>query len=231
MKYLSIKSINLALKRIHEGNNTMEHRTGSATSTMLSHYFPPSGGFSSTPEQIQHFSRRRPDFAIERVDGEQLVPHVFVEIKSLVNSDFNSIMDQLYDTILHTVDYEGGNFAVFVIAMKASKIAFFQFYSYAPLLGDYNIFHYKGFIPLNQLIPAFQFMDINSTNNLIDYLYYFKKYPMLTDTSSLRNLGVESTDKIPYPHIWDLLNKDHENHVHDLFTHMANNIPGLDIKE
>lgn len=54
---------------------------------------------------------------------------------------------------------------------------------------------------------------------------------MLTDTSSLRYLGVESTDKIPYPQVWDLLNKDGENHVHDLFTHMANNIPDVDIKE
>ena len=53
---------------------------------------------------------------------------------------------------------------------------------------------------------------------------------MLTQETGLTNIGVESTDKIPFPHIWDLLNKDHENHVHDLFIHMANNLPGLDIK-
>ena len=61
-----------------------------------------------TKLKIQHFSRRRPDFSIERVEGEDLVLHAFVEIKSLVNSDFNSIMDQLHDTILHTVDFKGG---------------------------------------------------------------------------------------------------------------------------
>ena len=73
-------------------------------------------------------------------------------------------------------------------------------------------------------------MDINGTNNLIDYFNYFKQYPMLTQETGLTNIGVQSTDKIPFPHIWDLLNKDHENHVHDLFIHMANNLPGLDIK-
>ena len=208
----------------------MEHRTGTAANSLINKYFP-LDQFTSTPEQIQDISRKRPDFSIERLQGENLVPHAFVEIKSLVNSNFNNIMDQLYDTILNTVDIEGGSFSVFVIAMKASKIAFFQFYSYSSMLDEYNITHYRGFIPLNQLIPAFEYMDINGTDNLIDYLKYLKKYPVLSNSGKLSNLGVESTDKIPFPHIWDVLNEDHENHVHELFMNMANNIPGLDIKD
>lgn len=173
MKYLSMKLIKIALNRIHQGDNTMEHRTGTATNSLLQNYFT-LDRFTCNPEQIQDISRKRPDFAIERVSGDSLVPHLFVEIKSLVNSDFNNVMDQLYDTILSTVDNQGGSFSVFVIAMKASKIAFFQFYSFGGLLD--GIIHYRGFIPLNKLIPAQQFMDINHTTVLIEYLRYIKKY-------------------------------------------------------
>jgi hypothetical protein len=54
---------------------------------------------------------------------------------------------------------------------------------------------------------------------------------MITNAEKLTNLGVESTTKISFPHIWNLLNKDHESHVHDLFMFIASNNPGLDIKD
>ena len=113
--------------------------------------------------------------------------------------------------------------------MKGTEIAFFQFYSYISLLDEYNVVHYKGFIPLNQLIPAYSYWDINDKHELIDYLKYISKYTMATDANKLSNLGVKSTHQIPFPHIWNLLNKDHANHVHELFMNMANNIPGTDI--
>ena len=127
MKYLSIKTINVALKRIHEGDNTMEHRTSTAANSLISKYFSIEN-FTSSSKQIKDIPRKSLDFSIERLQGESLVPHALVEIKSLVNSDsyFNSIMDQLYDTILNRVDNNGIYLSVFVIAMKASKIAFFH---------------------------------------------------------------------------------------------------------
>lgn len=54
---------------------------------------------------------------------------------------------------------------------------------------------------------------------------------MLTDENKLLELGVESTSNIPFPHIWDLLNENHENHVHELFTKMVESKAGLDIKD
>lgn len=229
MKYLSMKIIEVALHRVLDANCTKEHVTGTPANSLARHYFPLEK-YTITPEQTQPFSNRRPDLTIERLDSnDNLVIHCFVELKSLVNSNFNNIMDQLYDTILSSVDFASPNFSVYIIAMKGVNIAFFQFYSYTCLLDEYGIVHYKGFIPLNQLISAREFMGINNTDNLIDYLKYIKKYPMLTNKDKLTELGVESTEKIPFPHIWNLLNKDHENHVHDLFVHMANNIPGTDI--
>jgi hypothetical protein len=201
MKYLSMKTIKVALHRIVAGDCTMEHRTGTAGTSIATNYFPLQK-YTITPEQTQHFSGKRPDLSIERLNSnDTLVPHAFVEFKSIVNSNFNDILDQLYDSILASVDFAGGNFSVYIIAMKGIHVALFQFYSCIPLLDDYGIVHYKGFIPLNQLIPAREFMDINNTHNLIDYLKYIKKYSMLTNVDELSKLGVESTEKIPFPHI------------------------------
>jgi hypothetical protein len=229
MKYLSIKTIQVALHRIVDGDCTMEHRTATAANSLVSHYFPLQK-FTCTPEQSQHFSGKRPDLSIERLDNDDnLVPHAFVEMKSVVNSNFNNILDQVCDTILTSVDFACPNFSVYVIAIKGINIGFFQFYSFASLLDEYDIPHYRGFMPLNQLISARQYMDINKTYSLIDYLKYLKKYSMETNPDKLIELGVESTENIRFPHIWNLLNEEHESHVHDLFVHMANNKPGEDI--
>jgi hypothetical protein len=156
MKYLysSVKTINVALHRIVDSDCTKEHRTSTATNSLLTNYFPLQK-YTVTPEQVQPISGKKPDYSIERLDNnDTLVSHAFVEVKSLINSNFNNIMDQLCDSILTSVDCAGGNFSVYVIAMKGIHIAFFQFYSFIPLLDDYGIEHYKGFIPLNQLISA-----------------------------------------------------------------------------
>jgi hypothetical protein len=155
MKYIysSVKTINVALHRIVDSDSTKEHTTSTATNSLLTHYFPLQK-YTVTPEQQQPISGKKPDYAVERLDSnDTLVPYAFVEVKSLVNSNFNNILDQLYNSILASVDCME-NFSVYVIAMKGTYIAFFQFYSFIPLLDEYGIVHYKGFIPLNQLISA-----------------------------------------------------------------------------
>lgn len=222
MKYLSIHTINKALHRIYEGN-TNEHRTGTAASGLLHHYFPIQK-YIVTPEQIQEGSNRKPDFTVEKYKNGELSPHLFVEIKSLINSNFNNILDQLYHTILETVDSMGleGDYAVYVIAMKGAKIAFFEFHSYTNLLDQYGIPNYRGFIPLGQNIPAQEYFSINKHNGLIDYLQHISKVDIAHKPEILKALGVESTSNIEHPHIWNSLDKNHENYVHELFKHMAN---------
>ena len=50
------------------------------------------------------------------------MPLVFVEIKSLVESNFNGIMDKLYNTILHTVGSYKRGLSMYVITNKTSEI-------------------------------------------------------------------------------------------------------------
>ena len=228
MKYLNLATITVALHRIYEGN-TQEHRTGTPASGLIQNYFP-IHKFITTPEQIQEGSNRRPDFTIESLNGNnKLVPHAFVEIKGLINSNFNNILDQLCDTILHTVDDHDGSFCVYIIAMKAGKIAFYEFYSCSSLLDDFNVPNYKGFIPLGQVIPYELYAKINRGVEVIEYLRHITKVNIPHTADTLRALGVESTERIGHPHIWTLLNQNHSDYVHNLFIHMGNKAAGQDI--
>lgn len=139
-------------------------------------------------------------------------------------------MDQLYDSILYTVDFAGEDFSVYIIAIKGVKIAFYEFFSYANLLDEYNISNYKGIVPLTYDIPEEEFSAINKNSSRADYLRYLTRANVPTDAESLRALGVESTSKVPHPHIWNLLNKDHEGYVHELFQRMAKTEAGKHIK-
>ena len=114
--------------------------------------------FAITPEQIQEFTRKRPDLSIEKYipSSLQFIPHCFIEIKGIIGKSFDHIADQLVDTVIVAIDDYGnisGNYSVFMIAMKGTKIAFYMYHSFPSLLDDYDIPHYRGLIPLNYLIP------------------------------------------------------------------------------
>ena len=127
-------------------------------------------------------------------------------------------MDQLYDTVLETLE-NVDSCSAYVIAMKAGKIAFFEFHAYVDILNSYGIPNYKGFIPLGYNMPIHEFLSINPQASLVDYLEYTNKIAVDVPqkVEVLKALGVESTSKIEHPHIWTLLNADHENYVHNLF--------------
>ena len=91
-------------------------------------------------------------------------------------------MEQVCQTILNTVDISSPSFSAFVIIMKATKIAFFHFYSYSDLLTEYNIVNFKGLIPLNQLMDLTSYIQINKLDNMEEALKYLNKYSsILTD--------------------------------------------------
>ena len=209
----------------------MEHVTRRATGGIIHHYFP-FNNFAITPKQTQNQSRKKLDFSVEIIKKDDFFPHAFIEVKSLVNSNFNQMIDQLYDTVLRTVDFHGGNFSVFVLATKGTRMDFFHFYSFISMLYHHGIKHYKGFFPLNQLLDTKSYMEINDDYSISCMLNYISKYNNITTSKvKLSNLKVERADEIPYMRIWDLLNAEHRDYVHNLFTHMTNNIIKLYIKE
>lgn len=131
-------------------------------------------------------------------------------------------MDQLSETVIETLQ-NTPSYSAYVIAMKAGKIAFYEFHTYVGLLDTYGIPNYKGFVPLGYVMAIWEFLNINPNASLIDYLDVTNKAEVDVPhkVEVLKALGLESTSKRKYPHIWTLLNKDHENYIHNLLRGQA----------
>lgn len=231
MKYLSVKPIVISLHRILDINNSKEHWTSTSTSGLLQNYFD-INKFIITPEKVQEGSGKRPDYTIEKLEDDELVHHLFAEVKSIASStNFDGILDQLDTAILQTVDSSCVNLSAFIIVMKGIKIGFLEYHSYVSLLNEYNIPNYKGFIPLNYNILENEFLDINKNSQWIQHFIYDNRTNIPTDPTYLKNLGVESSSKIEHPYIWNLLNEKHADYVHNLFKYMADNKSGKYIND
>ena len=225
MKYLSFKTVKVALHRIVNDEYPMEHRTSTVGNSLLANYFPLQK-YTVTPEQEIPYSRKKPDFTVERLDNnDNLVYHAIAEMKSYDGANFTKIIDQVYDSIMPYAEATGGNFSVYVIAIKGVSIGFFQFFNCIPLLDALNIPHYKGFIPLNKLMLAHDYMSVHNISNIVDYFQHLRLSRVNMYLYRYRLRDVKMPDGMDFPCIFNLLNEKHENYVHDLFVHMANNTP------
>lgn len=232
MKYFDVHGLNASIKRIREGNITHEHRTGTAALGLVRNYFDVDR-YAVTSEQIQEFSRKKPDFSIElfKPNFSIFVPHCFVEVKSLINSNFDNILEQLFSTLSVALEYNSfltEKYSFFMIGIKGTKIAFYVYHSFGPLLDDYGITNFKGFIPLNYIIPMEQMLSINSEFPLAEpaYYQYVRQLNFETNSRILSELGALKTRNIDHPHILDLLNDEHKDHIHNMFKYVSSKTAG-----
>lgn len=116
--------------------------------------------------------------------------------------------------------------SIYIILIKGTQIAIYEFFTYVHGLDSFNIDNYEGLRPLHQIIPYSQFMawnnDASTESSPQDYLQYLVNRTgfnlhLNVSIQHLRYLGVESTTNIEYPHIWNLLNEQHADYVHNLF--------------
>lgn len=223
MKHFNVQGINRAISLIREGDNTQEHVTSRATFAMINHYFKQDGNWYTTPEQIQMGSRKRPDYLIEKHSEfpPYFKPHAYVEVKSIVNSNIHNILDQLYDTVLFAMDDVGGSFSCFMIAVKGTKIAFYTYHNFSSLLDEYGIPHYKGFIPLNYIIPSNLYFWINHRATLQNYQDYVNSRSSFnTNPVDLDRIGALNTNGLHHSHILDLVNELHKDDIHNMWKHV-----------
>ena len=134
MKYFNLTALNKVIIRIKEDNIIHEHRTGTVANGLANHYFD-RNRFIINPKQVQLGTRKRPESSIEKynMDTGKFTPHCFIEVKSLINSNFTKIVEQLHDTIFITIDdlgFSNGTFSTFVVAMKGTKTAFYAYHSF-----------------------------------------------------------------------------------------------------
>ena len=223
MKYFDVAGINRAISIIREGPITQEHITSRATLAMTRHYFKQENGWYIVPEQIQAGGKRRPDYVVEKfIDSDPdsdpyFLPHLFIEVKSLVNGNIGNILDQLAETITITLDDLGGSLSCFVVAMKGTKIAFYTYHTFGSLLYENYIPDYKGYLPLNYDLDIHLWAKINSEGTPQMYQDYINSHGSFsTDADDLRAKGALSTKGIDHPHILDLVNQSHKNDIHNM---------------
>lgn len=236
MKYFNIQSIQDSILRIIRSNLTQEHVVGTA-GTELSRLYFPIGRFTITPEAIMAGTRKKPDITIEAYKpvadfNQRFNFHCFIEFKSLVNSTIPNIIDQLHDTVFVALDAIGnstGNYSSFMIAIKGVRIAFYTYHNFSSLLDDYGIKNYKGFIPLNFRIDREKFLELNQDFSLKEALYerYNRNVFFETDSVILSQLGVTGLPKFPHPHVFNLLDTNHREHIHAMFMYVAENTANI----
>ena len=128
--------------------------------------------------------------------------------------------------LMESIDYTEGEFSCFAILIRGTKISIYTYNACKDLLDENNIPHYLGFVPLNYVLDYNTYGVINEDVTIVtkDYLDHVSKYKNIIGKGDrikiLNELKVATTSYIDFPHIFDLLNRDHADHVHNLFKFM-----------
>jgi len=119
--------------------------------------------------------------------------------------------------------FNDDKFSTFAIIMRGTKIAFYMYHAFSGLLDDEGIENFKGFIPLNQAIPLEDFIRFHGspTKAILHCNYYTQGINFPTDSQILQQLGVAHTVFIPHPHIFDLIDPQHREHIHNMFSYIS----------
>jgi hypothetical protein len=176
------------------------------------------------PQEGQEYyqgSYKKPDYTINILDEKNELKHVvFTEVKSLIKLNKTNDLKMLdinliYDSISYAVQINGGN-PVFVIAIKGPFIAFYHFDCNVDRLNALGIPNYKGFTPVNQMISREQYLNCPyyiHTHQFVESSYiYHNKYEQ-----ELFNMGVLYNKDITFPHIFNLMEPNHDDYVHFMF--------------
>ena len=140
-----------------------EHHVGAWLCTLIKNIFN-GDPWALTLERIDENSNKRPDLVVGKLDGDQMLLHLFCEVKKVEGDRFEKALDQVIKDIAATMDRQGSTsddvYETFVVIQRGMDIALFEYHNYETILNGDGIYNFKGCVSLTQnsygpaVIPA-----------------------------------------------------------------------------
>ena len=154
--YMHTPIIQQAVYKMQQAPDKKEYEVGRVILTILRKYFTLEDNWAITPE-FRVPEKKRPDFCLEKFTPDENVkfrPKIFVEIKSTTGDSIEKATDQVTEALPVTLDELGGEFDCFLIVVRGSKLAFYEYHNDRDNLTEDKLIHYHGAIPFNH--PQFK---------------------------------------------------------------------------
>lgn len=149
--YMHTPIIQQAVYKMQQTSENKEYEVGRVILTILRKYFTIEDNWAITPE-FQVFEKKRPDFCLEKFTPDENIkfrPKIFVEIKSTIGDSIEKATDQVTKALPVIMDEFGGNFDCFLIVVRGSRLAFYEYHNDRSNLTEDRLIHYHGAIPFN----------------------------------------------------------------------------------
>lgn len=222
MSYTQSLALQFAKRRIinpldtGSGEHHYEHHVGSWACTILKDVFG-SPHWIITPERRDDYTNKRPDFVVEKLEGNTATYHLVMELKS--NDKRIRFEDAVIQTVEHISQTMEHRIECFVIVQCGRRIGFFEYHNDVGDLDEEEIPHFKGCVSVTQKYPIKGNESKILTDVPEDLLPLYHNYKRLRKKTDNREEAARYEEKC----VFDLEN--HEREIDFLFEHMANNAP------
>ena len=199
-------------------NISYEHQVGSFASTVIKHVFSDQH-WIITPEKRDKDSGKKPDFTIQRLEGDNLFFHCYYEVKKTGGKRLEEAMEQTVESIVQTIDTQGslGSFETFVIVQRGLDIAFFEYHNDRDNLDEDGIPHVRGCVSL-----TYGYQLKGKMETILDPGPGVKQ---LSEIGRPRNQSTirQEAKRYAIPCVFNLL--EHQKEINQLFWYIANHLP------
>lgn len=148
--YMHTPIIQQAVYKMLQAPENKEYEVGRVILTILRKYFTIEDNWAITPEF--RVPEKRPDFCLEKFTPDENIkfrPKIFVEFKSIIGDNIEKATDQVTEALPVTLDELGGEFDCFLIVVRGSRLAFYEYHNDRNNLAEDSLKHYHGAIPFN----------------------------------------------------------------------------------
>jgi hypothetical protein len=226
LQYLQSPVLQKAKQTIRnpENGKHFEHHVGTWLGTLLKNVFA-GDPWAYTPEKIDVYTNKKPDFLIEKLEDDNFSIHLVCEIKKHKGDRMEKALNQAVKDIQETIDEKGNitdsAFEVFVLVQRGMDIGFFEYHNDESNLDEENIDHFRGCVSLTQRQDNGRAVISSNTPRLKMLMFDDYRLQTLNDTEEERLR--EDARNYRTPCIFNL--DYHEDEINKMMDHILRNKP------